>query len=84
MEDDPKKLLDKKFLMEKDKYMNLIMDDVHHFAKRYRGDPLSIAAALVAVARAIYVDVLGPNQAEEMFKLFADTVRKYEKEKTLH
>ena len=84
MEDDPKKLLDKKFLMEKDKYMHLIMDDVHHFAKRYKADPLSIAAALIAVARAIYIDVLGPDQAKEMFKLFADTVRKYEKEMTLH
>ena len=84
MEDDPKKLLNKKFLMEKDQYMHLIMDDVHHFARKYKADPLSVAAALVAVARAIYIEVLGPNQTEEMFKLFADTVKKYEKKVTLH
>ena len=84
MADDPKKMLDKKFLMEKDQYMHLIMDDVHHFARKYKADPLSIAAALIAVARAIYVDILGPNQTEEMFKLFAYTVKKYEKKVTLH
>ncbi len=84
MEDDPKKLLNKKFLMEKDDYMYLLMDDVHHFAREYKADPLSIAAALVAVARTIYIDVLGPSHTEEMFKLFADTIKKYEKRKTIH
>jgi len=84
LEDDPKKLLNKKFLMEKDQYMHLIMDDVHYFARKYKADPLSVAAALVAVARAIYIEVLGPNQTEEMFQLFADTIKKYEKRMTLH
>ncbi len=84
MEDDPKKLLKKKFLMEKDDYMHLLMDDVHHFAREYKADPLAIAAALIAVARAIYIETLGPAQAQEMFKLFADTVDKYEERMTIH
>ena len=84
MKDDPKKLLNKKFLMEKDDYMHLLMNDVHHFASDYRADPLSIAAALVAVARAIYIEILGPAQAHEMFKIFTETVHKYEKRKTIH
>ena len=51
-----------------------ILDDVFHFAEKYRHDPMAISASLMVVAKTIYLNRLGPEQTQLMIHLFADNM----------
>ena len=63
-----------------------ILDDVFHFAEKYRHDPMALSASLMIVAKTIYINRLGPEQTQLMIHLFADNMEQpYQIEKvTLH
>jgi len=51
-----------------------ILDDVFHFAEKYRHDPMALSASLMVVAKTIYLNRLGPEQTQLMIHLFADNM----------
>ena len=51
-----------------------ILDDVFHFAEKYKNDPMAISASLMVVAKTIYLHRLGPEQTQLMIHLFADNM----------
>ena len=62
-----------------------ILDDVFRFAEKYRHDPMVISAALMIVAKTIYLNRLGPEQTQLMIHLFADNMeQQYIEKVTLH
>jgi len=63
-----------------------ILDDVFHFAEKYKNDPMALSASLMVVAKTIYLNRLGPEQTQLMIHLFADNMEQpYQIEKaTLH
>ena len=67
-------------------YSQTILDDVFHFAEKYKNDPMVISASLMVVAKTIYLHRLGPEQTQLMIHLFADNMEQpYKIEKvTLH
>ena len=67
-------------------YSQTILDDVFHFAEKYKNDPMAISASLMVVAKTIYLNKLGPEQTQLMIHLFADDMEQpYQTEKvTLH
>ena len=52
----------------------IILDDAFRFAEKYRHDPMVISAALMIVAKTIYLNRLGPEQTQLMIHLFADNM----------
>ena len=62
-----------------------ILDDVFRFAEKYRHDPMVISAAMMVVAKTIYLNRLGPEQTQLMIHLFADNMeQQYIEKVTLH
>ena len=53
-------------------YSQTILDDVFHFAEKYKNDPMALSASLMVVAKTIYLNRLGPEQTQLMIHLFAD------------
>ena len=63
----------------------VILDDVFRFAEKYRHDPMVISAAMMVVAKTIYLNRLGPEQTQLMIHLFADNMeQQYIEKVTLH
>ena len=64
-------------------YSQTILDDVFHFAEKYKNDPMALSASLMIVAKTIYINRLGPEQTQLMIHLFADNMEQpYKIEKT--
>ena len=63
-----------------------MLDDAFRFAEKYRHDPMAISAAMMVVAKTIYLNKLGPEQTQLMIHLFADNLEQppYIEKVTLH
>ena len=51
-----------------------ILNDVFHFAEKYRHEPMALSASLMVGAKTIYLNRLGPEQTQLMIQLFADNM----------
>ena len=62
-----------------------ILDEVFNFADQYQQDPMALSASLLVVAKTIYLDILGPEQTQDMFYAFAQDLENHEyKQVTIH
>ena len=62
-----------------------ILDEVFSFADQYQQDPMALSASLLVVAKTIYLDILGPEQTQDMFYAFAEGLENHEyKKATIH
>ena len=62
-----------------------ILDEVFNFADQYQQDPMALSASLMVVAKTIYLDILGPEQTQDMIYAFAEGLENHEyKQVTLH
>ena len=62
-----------------------ILDEVFSFADQYQQDPMALSASLLVVAKTIYLDILGPEQTQDMFYAFAEGLENHEyKQVTIH
>ena len=69
----------------KNKESKKILDEVFAFADKHPQDPMALSAALLVVAKTIYLDILGPEQTSEMFYAFAQDLENHEyKKETVH
>ena len=63
----------------------IILDEVFAFADRYPQDPMVLSASLMVVAKTIYLNMLGPEQTQDMIYAFADGLEHHEyKKATIH
>ena len=63
----------------------IILDEVFAFADRYPQDPMVLSASLMVVAKTIYLNMLGPEQTQDMIYAFAEGLEHHEYQKvTLH
>ena len=63
----------------------IILDEVFAFADRYPQDPMALSASLMVVAKTIYLNMLGPEQTQDMIYAFADGLEHHEyKTATVH
>tara|TARA_R100000750_G_C2282308_1_gene71689 strand:+ start:109 stop:378 length:270 start_codon:yes stop_codon:yes gene_type:complete len=64
-----------------------LLDEAFKFAEQHRTQPMALGAALMIVAKTIYLNTLGPQQTSDMLHLFADNLNDpmYEiKKETIH
>ena len=62
-----------------------ILDEVFAFADRYPQDPMTLSASLMVVAKTIYLNMLGPEQTQDMIYAFAEGLEQHEYQKvTIH
>ena len=62
-----------------------ILDEVFAFADQHPQDPMALSASLMVVAKTIYLNMLGPEQTQDMIYAFADGLEYHEYKKvTLH
>ena len=62
-----------------------ILDDVFRFAEKYKNDPMALSASLMVVAKTIYLNMLGPEQTQDMIYAFAEGLEHHEyKKATVH
>ena len=62
-----------------------ILDEVFAFADQHPQDPMALSASLMVVAKTIYLDILGPEQTQDMFYAFAQDLENHEyKQVTIH
>ena len=62
-----------------------ILDEVFAFADQHPQDPMALSASLMVVAKTIYLDILGPEQTQDMFYAFAEGLENHEyKQVTIH
>ena len=77
-----------KIVKKRDRQMTpsqIMLDDAFRFAEKYKHDPMAISAAMMIVAKTIYLNRLGPEQTQLMFHLFADNMEHPNIEKvTIH
>ena len=79
-----KKLL-KKQKITKRSSPKAILDEVFAFADRHPQDPMALSASLMVVAKTIYLNMLGPEQTQDMIYAFADGLENHEYQQvTLH
>ena len=79
-----KKLL-KKQKITKRSSPKAILDEVFAFADQHPQDPMALSASLMVVAKTIYLNMLGPEQTQDMIYAFADGLENHEYQKvTLH
>ena len=76
-----------KKLLKKGKKSNskAILDEVFAFADQHPQDPMALSASLMVVAKTIYLNMLGPEQTQDMIYAFAEGLENHEyKQVTLH
>jgi len=79
-----KKLLKKEKLLKKSS-PKAILDEVFAFADQHPQDPMALSASLMVVAKTIYLNMLGPEQTQDMIHAFAEGLEHHEYEKvTIH
>ena len=62
-----------------------ILDEVFAFADQHPQDPMALSASLMVVAKTIYLNMLGPEQTQDMIYAFADGLENHEYQQvTLH
>ena len=62
-----------------------ILDEVFAFADQHPQDPMALSASLMVVAKTIYLNLLGPEQTQDMLYAFAEGLENHEyKQVTLH
>tara|TARA_R110000796_G_scaffold197690_1_gene313991 strand:- start:242 stop:466 length:225 start_codon:yes stop_codon:yes gene_type:complete len=62
-----------------------ILDKVFEFADKNPQDPMALSASLMVVAKTIYLNVLGPEQTQNMLYAFAENLENHEyKKETIH
>ena len=62
-----------------------ILDEVFAFADKHPQDPMALSASLMVVAKTIYLNMLGPEQTQDMIYAFAEGLEHHEYQKvTLH
>jgi hypothetical protein len=70
---------------EKNNKPKQILDEVFAFADQHQQDPMALSASLLVVAKTIYLDILGPEQTQDMFYAFAQDLENHEyKQVTIH
>ena len=70
---------------EKNNKPKMILDEVFAFADKHTQDPMALSASLLVVAKTIYLDVLGPEQTQDMLYAFAEGLENHEYEQvTFH
>ena len=70
---------------EKSKKPKMILDEVFAFADKHTQDPMALSASLLVVAKTIYLDILGPEQTQDMIHAFAEGLENHEyKQVTIH
>ena len=75
----------KKLLKKEKNNSKQILDEVFAFADQHPQDPMALSASLLVVAKTIYLDILGPEQASEMVYVFAQDLENHEyKKATIH
>jgi len=79
-----KKLLKKEKLLKKSS-PKAILDEVFAFADQHPQDPMALSASLMVVAKTIYLNILGPEQTQDMIHAFAEGLENHDYERaTLH
>ena len=79
-----KKLLKKEKQLKKGS-SKAILDKVFAFADQHPQDPMALSASLMVVAKTIYLNMLGPEQTQDMIYAFAEGLENHEYQKvTLH
>ena len=62
-----------------------ILDEVFAFADQHPQDPMALSASLMVVAKTIYLNMLGPEQTQDMIYAFAECLEQHEYQKvTIH
>ena len=62
-----------------------ILDEVFAFADQHPQDPMALSASLMVVAKTIYLNILGPEQTQDMIYAFAEGLENHEyKQVTFH
>jgi len=62
-----------------------ILDEVFDFADQHPQDPMALSASLMVVAKTIYLNMLGPEQTQDMIYAFAEGLEQHEYQKvTIH
>ena len=62
-----------------------ILDEVFAFADQHPQDPMALSASLMVVAKTIYLNMLGPEQTQDMIYAFAEGLENHEYQKvTFH
>ena len=62
-----------------------ILDEVFAFADQHPQDPMALSASLMVVAKTIYLNMLGPEQTQDMIHAFAEGLEQHEYQKvTIH
>ena len=62
-----------------------ILDEVFAIADQHPQDPMALSASLMVVAKTIYLDILGPEQTQDMIHAFAEGLENHEyKQVTIH
>ena len=75
----------KKLLKNEKNKPKEILDEVFNFADQYQQDPMALSASLLVVAKTIYLDILGPEQTQDMIYAFAEGLENHEyKQVTIH
>ena len=76
---------EKKLLKNEKNKPKEILDEVFAFADQHPQDPMALSASLMVVAKTIYLDILGPEQTQDMFYAFAQDLENHEyKQVTIH
>ena len=79
-----KKLLKKEKILKKSS-PKAILDEVFAFADQHPQDPMALSASLMVVAKTIYLNMLGPEQTQDMIYAFAEGLENHEYQKvTFH
>ena len=75
----------KKLLKKEKNNSKQILDEVFAFADQHPQDPMALSASLMVVAKTIYLDILGPEQTQDMIYAFAEGLENHEyKQVTIH
>ena len=79
-----KKLLKKQKIIKRSS-PKAILDEVFAFADQHPQDPMALSASLMVVAKTIYLNMLGPEQTQDMIYAFAEGLEIHEyKQVTIH
>ena len=75
----------KKLLKNEKNKPKKILDEVFAFADQHPQDPMALSASLMVVAKTNYLDILGPEQTQDMIYAFAEGLENHEyKQVTIH
>ena len=75
----------KKLLKNEKSKPKKILDEVFAFADQHPQDPMALSASLMVVAKTIYLNMLGPEQTQDMIYAFAEGLEQHEYQKvTIH